>query len=169
MLYGIEPKTAGHFFLREVGASHGRDGDPSALGETVRGLASGGSTDDLGLLFVNPATGVTPQKLLVTVTAKLCWQTTCIRPKLLKDVDQCVGYQVFEAVDLDVLGSVVNKEKCKVETQFSDRMAVYNIQVNLVQVALGGREGFVTLALVEVGKFSKRRAWFATLNKLGVL
>ena len=41
--------------------------------------------------------------------------------------------------------------------------------MDLFQIALRARECFATLALAEIGKIAERRAWFATLDKFGVL
>ena len=54
------------------------------------------------------------------------------------------------------------------DTQLANIITVDDVQVDLFQVALGEREGFAAIPFAQVGKFAKRRAGFATLNKLGI-
>ena len=64
-------------------------------------------------MFVDPTTGSTPQEFHVVVTSEFLWHTTCVSPELFEGVDHAVGLQIPEAVKPDVLGGVVDEEKCK--------------------------------------------------------
>ena len=62
-------------------------GGPGALGQAVGGLPAGRGADDLGLLAVDPASGLTPQELLVTVTAELIGESPSVGAELLEGLN----------------------------------------------------------------------------------
>ena len=165
----MEPVVPGHLLLCEIGTGHGRDGGPCAFGETVRGLLFGRSTVDLRVAAVYSTTVFIPQDLLVAVAVEFFGETASVCSKLLEGVNHDGGQQFLETVDPDVLGGLVDEEEVKGEAELSDGIAVDDVDVDLVQVALGGREGFSAVASSQVCKFAEGRARFATLNELGVL
>ena len=55
------------------------------------------------------------------------------------------------------------------ETQFADGVAVNDVQVDLVQVTLGGRKGRPALALANVGKLANGGARLPPSDELRVL
>ena len=169
MLVGMEPLVPGHLLLCEIGTSHGRDGGPCAFGETVRGLPFGRSTVDLRVVAVDPTTGFTPQEFLVAVAAEFFGETAGVGSKLLEGADHVRRQQVLETVYPDVFSGTVDEEEGEAESKLAEGVAGDNVHVDLVQVALGGREGHAAVAFLQVCKFAEGGSGFATLNELGVL
>ena len=64
---------------------------------------------------------------------------------------------------------MVDEEEGEAEAKLADGVAVDDVHVDLVQVALGGREGCAAVAFSQVCKFAKGRSGFTTLDELGVL
>ena len=154
VLDDMELVVQGHLLLCEVGPSHGRDGDPCAFGEIVRGLLFGGSTVDLRVVAVDPTADFIPHELLVAVASEFFGETAGVCSKLLEGVDHGRAQQVLVTVDPDVLGGSVNEEEDEAEAKLADGVAVNDVHVDLVEVALGGREGCAAVASLQVCKFA---------------
>jgi hypothetical protein len=93
VLDGVEPVVPWHLCLGEVCPRHGAHGGPRALGQAVGGLPAGGGADDLGLLAVDPASGLTPQELLVAVTAELFGEIPGVGAEFLEGFDDACRHE----------------------------------------------------------------------------
>ena len=118
----MKPVVPRHLLLRQISAGHGGKGTPCALGETIRRLAFGRSSDDLLLVAVDPTEGIKPQELMVVVVAEFPGEATGVSPKLLKGVNRGAGQQALDAVDPDIFSSAVGEEEDKLKAQFTDEM-----------------------------------------------
>ena len=128
----------------------------------------GRSTVDFRVVAVDPTTGFTTQEFLIAVAAEFLGETAGVGSKLLEGADHVRGQQVLETEDPDVFSGTVDEKEGEAESKFADGVAVDDVHVDLVQVALGGREGRAAVAFSQVCKFAEGRAGFATLNELGV-
>ena len=132
-------------------------------------MASCGCTDDLGLLTVDPATDVTPQKLLDAVAAELLGEGVIVGLELFEGLDGGLGQQVFHTVEPNLAGGFVNKEGGVAIPKLAHDIAIGDVYVNLVEGAFAGREGFAARMLAQVCKLAKGGAGISTFGEFGVL
>ena len=95
MLDGVTPVVVGYLYFGEVGAGYGTHGLARAFDQAVGGLVTCMGPNDLGLLLVDPATSVAPQKLLVTVAPELFGERAGVGTELLESLDDVVGEEVL--------------------------------------------------------------------------
>ena len=142
VLDGVEPVVPGHLFLGYVRLSHGTGCGPCTFGQPFGRLAPGGGTNDLVLRVIYTAAIITPQGFLVAVAAELLGEISGIGAKLFEGLNDALVHERLHAVEPDVIGSTVDEDDGVAVTQISDGVAKYNVQVDLVEVVVGGSEGF---------------------------
>ena len=138
----MEPVVPGHLFLGHVRSSHVSDCGPCKFSQPVGGLALVRGTNDLGLHKIDTAAGVTPQEFLVAVAAELLGERAGIGANIFEGLNDACRYERLHAVELNVLGGMVDEKDGIAVTHISDGVAKNNFQVDLVKVLVGGSEGF---------------------------
>ena len=66
---------------------------------------------------------------------------------MFEGLNHTVGQEGFHAVDPYILGGAVDEKYGITKAQFADGVSIDNIQVDLVQKALGGRESLTAVPL----------------------
>ena len=65
-----------------------------------------------------------------------------IGAKFFEGLDNTLRHEKLHSVEPDVLGGAVYEKDGVAETQLADGVAKTNVQVDLVEVVVGGSEGF---------------------------
>ena len=94
--------------------------------------------------MVDPAASITPQESLVAVAAELLGERSSIGKNLFEGLDGAFRYKRLHAVELNVLGGMVDEKDGIAVTQLADDFAKNNFQVDLIKVVVGGSKGFAT-------------------------
>ena len=105
---GPVPVLPWHLFLGEVGMGHLEDIPTGAFDESVSALSLGRSSDDLGLVVVDPSDALAIHDFAVKVRVELAVEVANVRPELGEGVDDFVERGGLEAVEPAVSGFHIN-------------------------------------------------------------
>ena len=113
----------------------------------------------------NPLADCLPAGALVAVASELFRKSSNVCTELLQGLNDGRRHKRPHAVEPQVLGSSVNEEDGVAESQLADGVAKNNVEVDFVQVVLGRRQGFPTVAFADVGKVPDDGTGFAVPDK----
>ncbi len=143
-----------HPGLSEVGVWYCAHGLPCMFSKTIGGLTPSWGTNNIGLVSVDLATDADIEELMVAITAELLGKAAGVGAEELKSFDKALGDKGFDAIELDVLGRAVNREKGVSKAELAGDVTINSVNMNLVEEVRGGREYLAMFAFLEVRKLT---------------